>query len=54
MLDINFRMWPVFTRMSAVPVPTIFWVLMGICISIYSWKNNEKAYENYVKLKNKS
>lgn len=27
-----------------VIVPTIFWALMGICISIFTWKNNEKAY----------
>ena len=31
--------------------PTVFWIVYGICLGIYSWKSNEKEYNNYVKLK---
>ena len=31
--------------------PTVLWIVFGICLSIYSWKDNEKAYYNHMKLK---
>ena len=31
--------------------PTLLWIVFGICLSIYSWKDNEKAYYNYMKFK---
>lgn len=29
--------------------PTIVWTILGICFSIWSWKNNETAYNNHIK-----
>jgi len=33
-------------------VPTAVWTILGMCIGTFSWKINEKAYDNYVKQHN--